>query len=86
MQKIFKPVTAQFPSYGPSGQQDTDEFNCSLDGLLCMYVFFRNSKTIDRSIEDNQGRTALDLENTNEIREFIMNYQDLPKIKEPEHV
>lgn len=39
----------------------------------------------DLSITNNKGETALDVAKTQEIKDFIANYQELPIIKEPEY-
>jgi ankyrin repeat protein len=49
--------------------------NLAIVKLLIPYV--------DRTIQNNHGKTALEV-GTNEIKEFISNYQDIPEIKEPE--
>jgi ankyrin repeat protein len=50
--------------------------NLTIVKLLIPYV--------DRTIQNSYGKTALDFAKTDEIKEFISNYQDVPEIKEPE--
>lgn len=37
----------------------------------------------DRSLKNYRGHTALDIAKTDEVKQYLTNYQELPEIKEP---
>jgi ankyrin repeat protein len=64
------------------------------DGSTCLHIASSHGDIevvrellgyCDHLINDNQGRTALDVAQFNEIRQLIQSYVEPPDIKEPEN-
>ena len=72
----------------PSNEKDND----GRTPLHCASVYgkFEIVKELidysDLSIKNYDGETALDLAKTEEIKQFIIDYQELPTIKEPDEI